>query len=85
MSTGGPDWEAFGRAILAERDGWDGFDLQDLGVEHGVLIAISVTEPCGDGCVCAEYADEWPTTCYRVPEAPGDVLDVPRFLRRLDD
>ena len=66
-------WEAFGRAMLKD---WpepygaclDGFDLQELGEKHGVLIGTEHAEPCGDDCNCvAEYgADEFPITCYRV-------------------
>jgi hypothetical protein len=48
--------------------GIDGFDLQDLAVELGLLSGKQVTEPCDlDGnCNCLSYegADGFPLTCY---------------------
>jgi hypothetical protein len=58
---------AFAQAVL---DGWpdvpqwDGFDLQDLAVKHGLLEATTVTEFCGEGCQCAEV-NEFPMECFR--------------------
>ena len=48
---------AFARAVL---EGWpesapDGFELQELAIEHGMLVGSTVTAPCGDECQCAEY------------------------------
>lgn len=65
-------WESFGREIL---DGWpdvgslDGFDLQELGEKHGVLIPHAVNAPCGEYCLCAEF-DNIPGTCYRITAQP---------------
>ena len=42
----------------------DGSDIQDIGVECGLLKEVMATEPCGENCVCAEYND-WPMECYR--------------------
>lgn len=42
----------------------DGFDLQVLGVKHGLLVGSIKTEPCGEHCNCAEYAD-FPMECFR--------------------
>src|SRR6185437_12473237 len=63
----------FAREILLNRFGnWDGGDLQDLGVKHGLLVPIEATEPCGEACVCVEY-DDFPQTCYRFgPALHGD-------------
>jgi hypothetical protein len=47
----------------------DGGQLQDAAEKHGLLVAIEVSEPCGEGCNCADYGD-FPQTCYR----PTDTL-----------
>lgn len=41
----------------------DGGRLQELAVNAGVLQERRVTEPCGDGCVCA-YAGGLPGECF---------------------
>ena len=41
-------------------------DLQETLIEHGVLVAYTATEPCGDCCPCAEYGPEFLMTCYRL-------------------
>jgi len=62
---------AFARDIMAP---WpvgsvDGYEVQDLAIEHGLLVSETRTERCGDACECAEYhspeemADG--VTCYR--------------------
>ena len=43
----------------------DGFDAQDFGERHGILIPVKVDEPCGVECACAAYGD-FPLTCYRL-------------------
>lgn len=55
---------------LAERT-WeggelDGWDLQDLLLDAGILTPVEVTEPCGENCKCEEYDCEFPTTCHRL-------------------
>jgi hypothetical protein len=49
----------------------DGSELQEYAVRRGLLTPVERTEPCGDGCSCAEYyaTDDWPEgiTCYRRP------------------
>lgn len=63
---------AFAQAVLED---WpegapDGFDLQELGVKHGLLALKdpAPTEPCGENCWCAEYygAHDWDggVQCY---------------------
>ena len=43
----------------------DGGVLQDMAVAHGLLVEVTVTEPCDpEFCVCAETVN-FPTTCYR--------------------
>lgn len=51
----------------ATREGYpmDGGDIQDWGVECGLLKAVTVSAPCGEGCVCDAYDGTYPTECYR--------------------
>lgn len=61
---------AFAQAIM---ESWpigdvDGGHLQDMAVEHGLLVKTIQNKPClEEGCTCAEYLapDEFPTECYR--------------------
>lgn len=50
----------------------DGFEIQDIAEKHKLLIPRTVTEPCGETCVCAEcYTDEEMqrgTTCYHMAD-----------------
>ena len=41
----------------------DGGDAQDEMERIGVLVRKTVTEPCGDDCVCMEYGD-FPHDCF---------------------
>lgn len=61
----GPDWEGFGRAVMAD---WpecgdiDGFTLQDMAVEHGLLREVPGgfnPEEHIDVTCCAEPGDVW--------------------------
>ena len=45
----------------------DGGSRQDIAERHGLIAPITVTEACGDSCVCAEV-DAFPLTCYRRTE-----------------
>lgn len=47
----------------------DGGEAQDKAVELGLLVTVTMTEPCGVGCNCVAYG-EFPLTCYRL--ALGD-------------
>ena len=64
----------FGAAVLkffAKPDGpssIDYFDLVDMGVKAGTLELRRVTEPCGEGCACAAYAD-LPVECHQMSAA----------------
>lgn len=48
-------------------------DVEDYATETGILVAVPVTEPCGEGenCVCAEYG--FPTECYRYSQPFKDL------------
>lgn len=52
---------AFARDVLVTEEAWisdrDGDELQDLAIKHGLirLKDPAPTEPCGEGCACAEY------------------------------
>lgn len=65
---------AFARwAIEAHRfDGGcdlDGGDIQEKLEELGILVHVTVQEPCGEGCVCQEYYGEFPAECLRLCDA----------------
>ena len=64
--------EQFGLACLIEmRDEFgdlDGGWLQDKAEALGLLVRVDVTEPCGEGCSCAQY-DDFPQMCLRPSEA----------------
>lgn len=46
----------------------DGGDVQDKMEELGLLVRITVNEPCGETCRCLEYYDEFPAECLRLVE-----------------
>jgi hypothetical protein len=46
---------------------FDGGDIQDAGVRHGLLIVEQREESCGEHCACAEYG--FPVDCYRLAPA----------------
>lgn len=62
---------AFAQGILGHHPEYDlnGFETQDLAVQHGLLEAVEATEPCAEdgACNCEEYGD-FPLTCYRRTE-----------------
>jgi hypothetical protein len=43
----------------------DGCAGQDKALDLGLLGFVTVTEPCGELCQCAEYYDEFPAECMR--------------------
>ena len=55
----------------------DGGSAQDAMERCGVLVAIEVTEPCGEECRCAEYGD-WPMQCYRYAPGIREAIDAAR-------
>jgi len=48
----------------------DGGELQDLLVKHGVLVETTVEKPCSEWCNCQHNDAVFPTTCYRLKDAP---------------
>jgi hypothetical protein len=46
----------------------DGGDLQQWLHEAGVLAEVTMPEPCGEACACADGGADFPTTCYRIAE-----------------
>lgn len=56
---------AFARGILELCPHTECEGIQELAVNHGVLVEVTVTEPCGDDCMCAEVSD-FPLKCYRL-------------------
>ena len=58
------------RALEASREAgeFDSADIQDEAVEVGAVAPVTVTAPCGEYCVCADYGG-FPTECYRDTEA----------------
>ena len=46
----------------------DGSTIQDKLEELGLTERVTVAEPCGEFCHCAEYhdVDEWPVQCIRL-------------------
>jgi len=42
----------------------DAFDIQSLGLKHGLIETVKVDESCGDNCTCGEWG-EFPAMCYR--------------------
>lgn len=75
-----PDFKGFAEKVI--REAWegrdfgpmDGGDVEDIGVEFGILKPVTMAAPCGENCACEEYAgsSEFPLTCYRFvePAAP---------------
>jgi hypothetical protein len=71
-----------------ELDSLDGFDLQELGQKHKILIPRTVFAPCGENCSCAElFTDEEMlkgVTCYHIaawlnrPASAGDARPLAR-------
>ena len=69
----------FGAAVLkACRDpqagSLDGGDLEQMALEAGVLVTRTVTEACGEGCVCADYG-AFPLDCHFAPDPVATLVD----------
>ena len=50
-----------------EGGSFDGGDIQEAGVRHGLLVVEQRVESCGEHCDCAEYG--FPAECYRLTPA----------------
>ena len=58
--------KAFASEMIAaafEGGSFDGGDIQDIAVKHGLLQIEQRTEECGEVCACREYG--FPAECYR--------------------
>ena len=51
------DWPDYGAV--------EGWDLEAMALKHGLLTPVTVTEPCGENCACAEYGEGFPMTCNK--------------------
>lgn len=69
----GPDARGLAAFALELIDGaweggsFDGGDIQEAGVRHGLLTVEQRQESCGEHCDCAEYG--FPAECYRLTPA----------------
>jgi hypothetical protein len=69
----GPDVRALAAFALEliygawEGGSFDGGDIQEAGVRHGLLTVEQRQESCGEHCDCAEYG--FPSECYRLTPA----------------
>jgi len=64
--------QAFANEIVSgafEGGSFDGGDIQDIGVKHGLLRIEQRDDECGDACACREYG--FPSECYRKTELLG--------------
>lgn len=55
-----------------EGGSFDGGDIQDIAVKHGLLRIEQRVEACGEHCACSEYG--FPAECYR----RTDILKAPQ-------
>ena len=62
------DFVGFSEAILGgwiEGYSFDGFDIQELAVQYGLLRSQEMQEPCGEICACRDFQSGFPTECFR--------------------
>lgn len=62
-----------GLEVIRDREGVDGFELQDIATQAGVLVPTEVDKPCGENCACVDY-DDFPQTCYRLDEGVAALM-----------
>lgn len=58
--------KAFASELISasfEGGSFDGGDIQDIAVKHGLVQIEQRTEECGEVCACREYG--FPAECYR--------------------
>ncbi|GEM_PF-1742625 len=63
---------AFGNEMVSAAfwgGSFDGGDIQDIAVKHGLLRVEQREAECGDACACSEYG--FPSECYRKTELLG--------------
>jgi hypothetical protein len=74
--------QAFAQEILGFGEGegvgnWDGCDIEELALKHGLLKRVLQEHACNQGeedtvrCLCQEYGADFPTDCYRFTELIG--------------
>lgn len=64
-----PDYKGFALAVLSECV--ETHDINNIFVEYlaemfGLLKEMTVNEPCGEECECADMGNDFPTTCLRI-------------------
>lgn len=67
-----------------EGGSFDGGDIQDIAVKHGLLRIEQREEECGEVCACRSEGDGFPAECYRKTallrgEQPAPVAVAPDF------
>lgn len=71
------DLERFAREIMQrEFEGYDldGGILQDIALQCGVIVEVTMLKPCSEGmedegfCACADAGCEFPTKCFHLAE-----------------
>lgn len=72
--------KAFANELIAaafEGGSFDGGDIQEIAVKHGLLRIKQRAEECGEVCACREYG--FPAECYRKTDLlkPADELAAP--------
>ena len=56
--------------ICWEGGSLDGGELQDMLIKHDILVEVMVEKPCSERCNCEDNDAVFPTTCYRLKDAP---------------
>ena len=46
----------------------DGGSVQEMAEKYGLVERVTMTERCGDTCICSEM-DDFPLDCYRYTDA----------------
>lgn len=72
---------AFANEIVSgafEGGSFDGGDIQNMGVKHGLLRIEHREDECGEVCACREYG--FPTECYRKTELLRAVMTAKETL-----
>ena len=61
--------QAFAQAIMEHWPEFgcelDGFELQELAAEHGLIVEKVMDDSCGENCQCASLGATFPTKCWR--------------------
>ena len=70
LSPAGDGLREFARRVLNHQNlgDVDGGDIQDWGLELGLLVKVRVSKPCDENCNCEDF-DEFPQDCVRLAPA----------------